>query len=291
MSTNTTTAPQQDTRSTRSSIILFYRYHPFTDDIQIGESYRCALFKLCRSLQLTGRILIGSSHRGEGINGTLAGNRDHLRSFTSALDVGKGEEVVDAQGEKDIRTTSETTTEEEDRDAAVQQFWREEKQVFESIGVPPLRMKEEDFKWSSSSSSSSTTDDDDNAMLLFPDLNVKLVKELIGTGGIMSSIPIEETSRGYLTPQQWHDELFKLQQRRRKTKQSSDNDNDINDETDDTVVIDCRNTKEYEIGHFCGAIDPVTTTYSQFPKWVDDNQHLLSGKRVLMYCTGTYEDM
>eukprot|EP00797_Seminavis_robusta_P010175 Sro174_g076540.2 (806) ;mRNA; r:13314-15731 len=65
------------------------------------------------------------------------------------------------------------------------------------------------------------------------------------------------------------------------------NNNDNNNNQDNgTILIDCRNTKECEVGHFQGAIDPNTTTFAQFPHWVDQNKHLLQEKRVLMYCTG-----
>jgi UPF0176 protein len=118
----------------------------------------------------------------------------------------------------------------------------------------------EDFKWSRSQGSDP----------LFPDLNIKLVKELIGTGGVMSSIPLEETAKGYLTPKEWHSELSKISA----------------GEDKDTILIDCRNTKEFEIGHFETALDPKTTTFAQFPKWVDEHKHVLADKKVLMYCTG-----
>ena len=117
----------------------------------------------------------------------------------------------------------------------------------------------EDFKWSKTAKTGP----------LFPDLNIKLVNELIGTGGVLSSISLEETAKGYLTPQQWREELASL-----------------DGSSKDTVLIDCRNTKEYEIGHFTNAMDPRTTTFSQFPKWVDDHSHILADKKVLMYCTG-----
>jgi UPF0176 protein len=116
-----------------------------------------------------------------------------------------------------------------------------------------------DFKWSSA-----TTNDES----LFPDLNIKLVNELIGTGGAMAGIPIDETAQGYLTPTAWHEELLSAQT------------------ASDTILIDCRNTKEHQIGHFVGALDPQTTTFQQFPKWVEDHEHLLADKKVRMFCTG-----
>ena len=54
----------------------------------------------------------------------------------------------------------------------------------------------------------------------------------------------------------------------------------------ETILIDCRNTKEFQIGHFPNAIDPNTTTFAQFPNWVQQNAGKLAHKKVLMYCTG-----
>ena len=126
----------------------------------------------------------------------------------------------------------------------------------------PLLLSETEFKWSSTDSFETET--------LFPDLNIKLVKEMIGTGGVLASIPLEETSKGYLTPQQWHERLTQIK---------SNND-------DDTLLIDCRNTKEWQIGHFPQALDPNTTTFGQFPTWVQQHSQSLANKKILMYCTG-----
>lgn len=233
LSSNPLTESTRDSHDS-SHIILFYKYHPLSSDPEVTEAFRCALEKLSRALCLTGRILVGLG-QNEGINGTLAGTYDNVNDFCQTL-IGDQESCRNRE--------------------ACDNFNTESSLFFEGIGVEPLRMASEDFKWSRSSQSEP----------LFPDLNIKLVKELISSGGVMSSIPLAETARGYVTPEEWH-EL--LQSR-----------------TDDTILIDCRNTKEYDIGHFDGAIDPHTTTFAQFPKWVQDHRASLHDKRVLMYCTG-----
>ena len=55
---------------------------------------------------------------------------------------------------------------------------------------------------------------------------------------------------------------------------------------EDTVVLDVRNTYEYDVGHFRGAIRPDVETFRDTPQWVRDNRELFEGKRVLTYCTG-----
>jgi UPF0176 protein len=56
----------------------------------------------------------------------------------------------------------------------------------------------------------------------------------------------------------------------------------------DVVLLDNRNSFEYRLGHFEGAIDPQVTNFRDFPEYV--RQHAAEwkaqGKRVAMYCTG-----
>eukprot|EP00985_Skeletonema_marinoi_P025273 scaffold18427_cov103-Skeletonema_marinoi.AAC.2 len=62
----------------------------------------------------------------------------------------------------------------------------------------------------------------------------------------------------------------------------------------DTVIIDVRNAYESAIGHFqppeggAKLIDPKMRNSIEFPKWLnsDEAQKQLTGKKVLMYCTG-----
>lgn len=53
------------------------------------------------------------------------------------------------------------------------------------------------------------------------------------------------------------------------------------------AVIDVRNTYEYNIGHFDGAVTPQTRRFSQFPAWVRRELPTLQQKeKILLYCTG-----
>ncbi len=57
---------------------------------------------------------------------------------------------------------------------------------------------------------------------------------------------------------------------------------------DDVVVIDNRNSFEYRLGKFKGAIDPLVPNFRDFPKYVEANAPTwkAEGKTVAMYCTG-----
>lgn len=57
----------------------------------------------------------------------------------------------------------------------------------------------------------------------------------------------------------------------------------------ETLVIDTRNSFEFDMGTFKGAVDPETRTFREFPGWVD--QHVgkpgeRNAKKIAMFCTG-----
>ncbi len=54
----------------------------------------------------------------------------------------------------------------------------------------------------------------------------------------------------------------------------------------DVAVIDTRNAYEVSIGSFAGAVDPQTSSFSEFPVWWAANRDRFAGKRVAMFCTG-----
>lgn len=54
----------------------------------------------------------------------------------------------------------------------------------------------------------------------------------------------------------------------------------------DTVVIDTRNDYEVRLGTFAGAVDPGTSSFRDFPGWVERNRQTLEGRKVAMFCTG-----
>ncbi len=54
----------------------------------------------------------------------------------------------------------------------------------------------------------------------------------------------------------------------------------------EVVVIDTRNQFEVKMGKFEGAVDPMTTIFSEFPAFVKENLDPAKHKKVAMYCTG-----
>lgn len=53
-----------------------------------------------------------------------------------------------------------------------------------------------------------------------------------------------------------------------------------------TVVVDTRNAYEITLGTFRGAIDPGTSSFKEFPVFVERRRGALEGRRIAMFCTG-----
>ncbi|MEH7239051.1 oxygen-dependent tRNA uridine(34) hydroxylase TrhO [Bacillus sp. JJ1562] len=53
-----------------------------------------------------------------------------------------------------------------------------------------------------------------------------------------------------------------------------------------TIILDARNTYEFDLGHFRGAVRPDVETFRDLPQWVRENKDMLEGKKILTYCTG-----
>jgi UPF0176 protein len=56
----------------------------------------------------------------------------------------------------------------------------------------------------------------------------------------------------------------------------------------DCLVIDTRNDYEYEIGTFKSAVNPNTKSFTELPKWLEDNVKKADKKpsKIAMFCTG-----
>lgn len=107
----------------------------------------------------------------------------------------------------------------------------------------------------------------------FPDLKVSLVKEIISSGGAVSVNDLHMTGQ-HLSPTEFHEILSRPDNK-------------------DVVLIDVRNTFEYDIGHFVNphtqehAMNPKLTTFSHFDStFCAPKSDELKNKQVLMYCTG-----
>jgi UPF0176 protein len=57
-------------------------------------------------------------------------------------------------------------------------------------------------------------------------------------------------------------------------------------ERKDVVLVDARNDFEFELGTFQGAINPQTTSFSEFAAWVDTHLDPQRDQHVAMFCTG-----
>ncbi|MRX72074.1 rhodanese-related sulfurtransferase [Bacillus lacus] len=55
---------------------------------------------------------------------------------------------------------------------------------------------------------------------------------------------------------------------------------------EDVIILDARNTYEYDLGHFKNAIRPDIETFRELPDWVRENLSEHKNKKILTYCTG-----
>lgn len=54
----------------------------------------------------------------------------------------------------------------------------------------------------------------------------------------------------------------------------------------DVILLDTRNDYEVHIGTFKGAVDPKTSTFREFPRFVEQTLDKTKHKKVAMFCTG-----
>jgi UPF0176 protein len=100
------------------------------------------------------------------------------------------------------------------------------------------------------------------AAMPFHRMKVRLKKEIVTMG--VESVDPTNSAGTYVDPRDWNALISDA----------------------DTVVIDTRNDYEVALGSFRGAVDPNTTSFREFPDWVERNRPSLEGRKVAMYCTG-----
>jgi UPF0176 protein len=102
----------------------------------------------------------------------------------------------------------------------------------------------------------------------FGDLVVKRVKELVSTAGAVSLTDVATHGGKHLSPAEFHARVVEAQC------------------SDDTVLLDVRNTFESDIGRFKGATPVPMASFSEYTSYAESKLSELRGKKVLMYCTG-----
>ncbi len=98
----------------------------------------------------------------------------------------------------------------------------------------------------------------------FPRLSIKIREEIVGTRFPKEVDPTKKTGK-YLAP----DELRKWYE-----------------EDKDFVVVDMRNSYEFESGHFKKSIDPGMTASRELPEKIEKIREMTKDKPILTVCTG-----
>lgn len=96
--------------------------------------------------------------------------------------------------------------------------------------------------------------------LAFRELKVKIRDEIV-TLDRAGLVP--DGNHNHLSPAEWN-EMMKR---------------------DDVVIIDTRNSYEYDIGRFKNAVDPKTREFNEFPEYLEASG-IPKDKKVMIYCTG-----
>ena len=91
---------------------------------------------------------------------------------------------------------------------------------------------------------------------------VKLKKEIVTMG--VADIDPAQNAGTYVEPRDWNALI----------------------EDPDITLIDTRNDYEVQIGSFDNAINPATSSFREFPEFVDANLDPKKNKKVAMFCTG-----
>lgn len=100
------------------------------------------------------------------------------------------------------------------------------------------------------------------ANMPFHRMKVRLKREIV-TMRVEGLDPVNNVGT-YLTPTEWNDLIA----------------------DPETVVIDTRNDYEFAIGTFRNALDPKTSSFSEFPQWAQEHLDEFKGRKVAMFCTG-----
>ncbi len=97
----------------------------------------------------------------------------------------------------------------------------------------------------------------------FKKLHVRVKDELVNLGLVNDVDPLKVTGN-YLKPVEFFEHM----------------------QDENTIVIDARNDYEFDLGHFRGAIRPDIKVFRDLPQWIEENNEILEGKKILTYCTG-----
>jgi UPF0176 protein len=91
---------------------------------------------------------------------------------------------------------------------------------------------------------------------------VRLKKEIVTLG--VEGVDPNKIVGTYVDPKEWNDLIAR----------------------EDVVLVDTRNDYEYQIGSFKQALNPDTTSFREFPAYVEANLDPKRNKKVAMFCTG-----
>jgi UPF0176 protein len=98
--------------------------------------------------------------------------------------------------------------------------------------------------------------------MAFKRMKVRLKDEIVTMG--VPTVDASKDAGVYVPPEDWNDLIS----------------------ADDVAVIDARNAYEITIGAFENAVDPKTSSFREFPAWLETFKQTTPSRKLAMYCTG-----
>lgn len=95
---------------------------------------------------------------------------------------------------------------------------------------------------------------------VFHDFKVKIRGEIVS---LDRPDLVPQGAQNHIPPEEWHRVIAE----------------------ENPIIIDTRNSYEFEVGHFEGAIDPKIEEFNEYPEWLKKS-NLPKDKKILIYCTG-----
>lgn len=218
------------------AIVLFYKYfdpskYPLLSaSSQHAEFYEQRLMsyqrELCLKHSLKGRIAIAR----EGVNGTLSATSPQvLRQFIECME---NFELI-----RDVGLPPSSVSHSVDTDNVSCEGSPPSTTSLQASYPPHFLFSGIDWKESRTRS----TQGQEGALEPFPDLKVSVVTEIIASGSTISAEDVANHGGTHLSPKEFQRAMI---------------------ENPDAVLVDVRNTFEYNIGHFCPPHHPQTCDQS-----------------------------
>lgn len=287
-------AASRDVADCDAKVCLWYQYVHIEDPDAEAEAHKA----VCVRLGLLGRVRVA----GEGVNATVAGSPRAIAAYTdhwradprfAASDF----KVSSVKPLKSVVATAAMHTSCAGPDSPDDSRGRG---AVARAGDGSASPESRTGGWTLSGSlarsgapADAAASADAHARNPFSALAVKVVAELVSSGGAFAAADLSCGGGRYLSPREFHAMLGAPAdaEAATATRAAAAATGGAAATADaplprDVVVVDVRNCYETQVGHFAGSTDPHTRSFADMPRWLEEHYEELSKSTVLMMCTG-----